>query len=490
VTLEERVIAWLASQNVDAYLVGGCVRDRLLNRPISDLDVSIAGDGCALARRLADCFGADYYTLDGDRGTGRAILRSEDGERLYVDVVRFRGGNLTKDLAGRDFTINALATDVAFPEVVIDRHGGLADLEAGLIRPVSDDAIRDDPLRALRAIRLAAHLDFALAEETKELIWRDGAALADVAAERICDELSKLLACTSSSPFLYELDRLGLLGAILPELEPLRELEQSPPHRYRALKHTLESVRALEILLAAIGCAPAGRNASDVAVIAGGLYLGDLPAHAAQLRQHLGSVLGGERPRVVLLKLALLLHDAGKPGTQSVEEGGRIRFLRHEDVGSKMAGEALARLRFGSAEVRLVECIVRNHMRPLLLASQDEVSSRAVYRFFRDTGDVGIDIVLHALADHLAIHAFEAEASGWHHLVDLGTRMLDYYSVRGGKLARDPALLTGRDLLHEFGLQPGPQIGELLEAVREAQAIGEVQTRAEAMSLVTRLLAE
>ena len=489
-TLEERVIAWLGSQSVRAYLVGGCVRDRLLDRAVYDLDVSIAGDGCVLARRLADCFGADYYTLDGDRGSGRAILRREDGARFYVDVVRLRGENLAEDLAGRDFTINALATDVAFPAVVIDHHGGLADLEAGLIRPVSGDAIRDDPVRALRAIRLAAQLDFSLTEQTEELIRRDGAALADVAAERVCDELSKLLACTASSPFLYELDCLGLLVVVLPELEPLRELEQPPPHRYRALKHTLESVRALEVLLDAIGCAPAGRSVSNAAVSAGGIYLGDLPACAAQLRRHLGSVVSGGRPRVVLLKLALLLHDVGKPGTQSFEEGGRIRSLRHEDVGSKMAGQALGRLRTSSAEVHLVERIVRNHMRPLTLASQDGVSSRAVYRFFRDTEDAGTDILLHSLADHLATYAFETEGSGWHRLVDLVTRMLGYHLDRRAELARHAALLTGQDLLREFGLQPGPQIGELLEAVREAQAVGEVQTRAEAMSLVTRLLAE
>jgi poly(A) polymerase/tRNA nucleotidyltransferase (CCA-adding enzyme) len=488
VKLEERVIAWLASQNADAYLVGGCVRDRLLDRAIYDLDVSIPGDGCALARRLADRFGADYYTLDSERRTGRAILRREDGERLYVDVAHFRGENLAEDLAGRDFTINALATDVAFPEIVIDRHGGLADLEAGLLRPVSDTAIRDDPLRALRAIRLAAQLDFALAKETEELVRRDGAALADVAAERLCDELSKLLACTSSSPFLDELDRFGLLGAILPELEPLRKLEQPPPHRYRALKHTLESVRAFEVLLDAIGCAPAGRNASDVAAIAGVIYLDNLPAYAAQLRRHLGGVVSGERPRVVLLKLALLLHDVGKPGTLSVEEGGRIRFLRHEDVGAEMAGEALARLRYSSAEVRLVECIVRNHMRPLMLASQDGVSSRAVYRFFRDTEDAGIDILLHALADHLATCAFEAEESDWHGLVDLVTRMLGCQLDRGADQPKQPSLLTGHDLLRDFGLPPGPQIGELLEAVREAQAVGEVRTRDEAMGLVRTLL--
>ena len=167
----DRVISWLAGQDVDAYLAGGCVRDQLLGRAIYDLDVAVAGDGLSLARRLADSFGADYYALDSKRSTGRAILRREDGERLFVDIARLRGKNLALDLAGRDFTINALAVDVRSPAVVIDYHGGLADLEAGVIRAVSEDAIRSDPLRALRAIRQAAQLGFALDPETEDLIW-------------------------------------------------------------------------------------------------------------------------------------------------------------------------------------------------------------------------------------------------------------------------------------------------------------------------------
>lgn len=486
--LEDQVVSWLASQNVDAYLAGGCVRDRLLGRVIYDLDVAVASDGLILGRRLADSFGADYYALDSKRSTGRAVLWREDGARLYVDIARFRGEGLTQDLAGRDFTINALAVDVHSPGVVIDHHGGLADLQAGLIRAVSEDAIRSDPVRALRAIRQGAQLGFVLDRRTEELIRRDGGALRGVSAERICDELSKLLACASSAPFLSDLDELGLLCVILPELEPLRGLEQPSPHRYGALKHSLETVGAFELLLSSIGYEPPGWETKGAQQDQEELEVGNLLGFTRQLGQHLDAVMSDVRPRVVTVKMAALLHDVGKPTVRAVDEDGRIRFLGHEESGSKIAWETLRRLRFSGAEARLAEIVVRNHMRPLMLASQESVSSRAVYRFFRDTGDAGVDILLVALADHLATHAFETEGTGWQGLVTLVMRMLTHYWDREADREKASPLVSGRDLLRDFGLQPGPQIGRLLDAVREAQAIGEVRTRDEALDLVRSLL--
>jgi hypothetical protein len=198
-------------------------------------------------------------------------------------------------------------------------------------------------------------------------------------------------------------------------------------------------------------------------------------------------VLAGERPRLVTLKMAALLHDVAKPATRS-EENGRIRFLGHDRRGSGMARSALERLRFSSSEARVAETIVQSHMRPLLLASQESVSARSIYRFFRDTQDSGIDTVLHALADHLATYAFETEEGDWHRLVNLAQQMLEYRLQHEDRRVTQPPLVNGRDLLRDFGLQPGPQIGILLEAVREAQAVGEIGTRDEAMALLSRLL--
>ncbi len=484
---EEQVISWLASQETEAYLVGGWVRDQVLGRVTHDVDVAVAGDGLALARRLADRFGGDYYPLDKERGTGRAILRREDGERIFVDIASLRGRDRAADLAGRDFTINALAVDLGSPATVIDQYGGLADLEAGLIRAVSDDAIRLDPVRALRAFRQAAQLGFTLAPDTLKLVQRDGVALADVSAERICDELSKLLACAASAAFLAQLDRLALLSLILPELEPLRGLTQPVPHRHDALTHSLESVRALEAVLDELGHASL-EDSFTTQGSGSGLPLGSLPRFADRLERHLEGVLSDVRPRVITLKLAMLLHDAGKPQARTVDADGRIRFLGHEEVGGKLAREAFERLRFSNAETDLAECIVRHHMRPLGLAREGGASPRAVYRFFRDTGDGGIDILLHALADHLAAHAFETAESGWQQLLDLVTRILDEYWRSVADRLTQPTLINGRDLMQAFAMEPGPQIGRLLDAVREAQAVGAVRTRAEAMALVQGLI--
>ena len=474
--IEGQVVHWLGQQGVPAYLVGGRVRDRLLKRPLYDLDVAVDGDGLAMARRLANRFGGAYFPLDEARSTGRAILQREDGQRLVVDVARFRGADLDADLADRDFTVNALAADVHAPDQVIDRHDGLADLAAGIIRPVSDASIRNDPLRALRAVRLAAQLDFALAPETERLIRRDGKGLAQEAGERIRDELALLLAMSDAASYLARLDDLGLLTLILPELEPLRDLVQPPPHYLNGLSHSLETVRGLEMIVRE------QKEASDPGLAA-------LAPLAGRMRDHVAQMMSDRRPRLVVLKLAALLHDTGKPETHAVDDKGRMRTIGHDKAGVQHTGDALRRLRLSRAEVRLGETVVRHHMRPLLLANEVSVSSRAIYRFFRDTGDAGVDILLHALADHRATYAPEADDDRWPHLVDLVARMLAAYWERQAEQVYPPPLIDGHDLLREFELQPGPLVGELLEAVREAQVGGDVRTREEALALVRASLA-
>ncbi|MEJ2208650.1 MAG: HD domain-containing protein [Anaerolineae bacterium] len=478
--LIERVIAWLAGQDVSAYLVGGLVRDRLLGRPNYDLDLAVDGDGLALARRLANAFDGDYYPLDTERGTGRAILYEQDGRRLVVDVARFRGPDLAADLADRDFTINALAADVRAPELIIDHHGGSADLAAGQVRAVSEDSIRNDPLRALRAVRQAAQLGFVLAPETEALLRRDGPAVAQVSAERQRDELARLLARPDAAPWLRYLDDVGLLTAVLPELEPLRGETQPPPHHLGVLAHSLAAVQALEALLAALLTPLPAVAEMERAGLA------PLLPFAERIGAHLDERLGHGRPRLVSLKLATLLHDTGKPAARS-EEQGRIRFLGHPQDSARITAEVMQRLRFNKPEVRLGMTVARHHMRPLLLAAQGSVSARAVYRFFRDTKDAGVDVVLHALADHRATFAPDVKDEEWPPLVALSARMLGDYWQRRQRVTPEP-LVSGHDLLRTFDLEPGPHIGDLLEAVREAQVAGEVHTREQALALVRRRL--
>ena len=495
--IEKQVADWLAQQSLEVYLVGGSVRDQLLKRQVHDLDVAVAGDGLALARRLADRFRGAYYPLDEVRRTGRAILRGDGGRRFTVDIAAFRGPDLAADLLDRDFTINALAVDVLAPEHVIDHHGGIADLGARIIRPVSDDTIRNDPLRALRAVRQAGELGFALAPQTKSLIRRDGAALSQVADERIRDELARLLSLRCAARYLEQLDDLALLATVVPELEPLRHLVQPPPHRWDALTHSFKTVSALEEIVARLLANSGSQNQGSVREEGSECQpitnvwadespgrLDVLASFAVQIGAHVGQSLGSERTRLVTLKLAALLHDTGKPSARSVDGGGRIRFIGHQQEGTRITGDVLRRLRFNRAEVHLGRAIVLHHMRPLLLASQESVSRHAIYRFFRDTGHAGVDVLLHALADHGATCPVDAEDDPWSNLLALVARMLSDYWQRPGARVTPAPLINGHDVQRECGLRPGPQIGLLLETVREAQVGGDVRTREEALALV------
>ncbi|RLC97719.1 MAG: CCA tRNA nucleotidyltransferase, partial [Chloroflexi bacterium] len=185
-SLAERVARFVRDQGVEAYLVGGCVRDALLGRPSHDLDFVILGRALAVARRVANHFGAAFYALDAERDTGRVIFRQGEGQGgkpFYVDFAAARGGTLAADLALRDFTINAIAVRLDGAQVV-DPYGGRAGLSAGLLRAVSDRAFRDDPLRTMRAVRLAAELGFEIEPRTEALLRQAVPLLGDVSAER------------------------------------------------------------------------------------------------------------------------------------------------------------------------------------------------------------------------------------------------------------------------------------------------------------------
>jgi tRNA nucleotidyltransferase/poly(A) polymerase len=471
-----------------------------MGRAVYDLDLAVQGDGLSMARRLADDLQGTYYALDKERGTGRAILTADDGRRLVVDVAEIRGPDLASDLADRDFTINALAADVRTPASVIDNHNGLADLAAGLIRPVSDDSIRKDPLRALRAVRLGAALGFGLSRETEVLIRRDGASLAHVSSERVRDELARLLARSHSVDALVQLDDLRLLTTVIPELEPLRGLTQPPPHQLPALAHSLATVAALEAIYASLRSHSQDPSSeSDIPNLESPIPSAHYPISLTQLeilapfsnriQSHLNQVMSDQRPRIVTLKLAALLHDTGKASMCTVDDDGRIRFLGHERTSMELTGSVLKRLRLSNGEVRTAEAVVRHHMRPLLLAGQRSVSSRAVYRFFRDTQTAGVDVLLHALADHQATFSPKQEDEEWPRLLALTRRMLSHYYERQAADVAPPRLISGHDLVTQFSLQPGPRIGELLELVREAQVCGQVITREEALDLVRSQLA-
>ena len=190
-SIVERICRFLRARHVEFYLVGGYVRDQLLGRPSHDADFVVAGEALRLARKVADRFGGHFFPLDKERDTGRAILRDEEGEPFFVDFARLRGEDIVADLALRDFTIDAIALDLSDPvgPRLIDPYDGCDDLRAGLVRAVSEEAFRDDPLRTLRAVRLAAELGMAIEPHTEALLREAAPLISRVSAERVRDEL-------------------------------------------------------------------------------------------------------------------------------------------------------------------------------------------------------------------------------------------------------------------------------------------------------------
>jgi tRNA nucleotidyltransferase/poly(A) polymerase len=485
-SIAEQVCVFLRERSVEAYLVGGCVRDWLLGRSSHDVDFAIAGDAVKLARQVADRMGGAFVLLDQERCTGRVVTRGEDGQRLFIDFARLQGDDIVADLSKRDFTVNAIAVGVADAESVshvIDPHGGRRDLQMGLVRAVSETAFLDDSLRTLRAVRLTAEMEASIEQGTEKLIRRAVHLVANVSAERVRDELGKILALPGAAQNLRYLDEFGLLVVIIPELEMLKGVEQSPPHYLDVFEHSLETVRQLEEVVEALkGEGAADGELSLIPIL--------LSAFSRRLSAHLSQPISGDRTRLMVLKLLALLHDLGKPPTKSFDDDGGVHFYGHEMEGAEVIGDILRRLRFGGSEVSLAKTIVANHMRPHLLVREEVVTRRAVYRFFRDTGDAGADTLLLYLADHLATWGPNLRMARWRKRVEFVASMLADYYERHQKVISPPRLINGYDLMEEFGLEEGPRIGELLEAVREAQVEEEVRTKEEALALVKGLLTQ
>ncbi|HLC40316.1 MAG TPA: HD domain-containing protein, partial [Methylomirabilota bacterium] len=354
------------SRGQEIFLTGGLVRDAMLRRDeIVDADLVTQSDAVSVARKIADAFGGACFMLDEQRGTARALL-TLGATSAQVDVANFRASTLEADLRARDFTINALAVELKpliqrGRGVIVDPTGGLADLRRHRLRLCGPRSLHDDPLRALRAVRLSHQLQCSLETRTRAAVQRAAPSLGRVAWERIRDECLMILALSDSAAALRDLDRLGLLRVIIPEIEAMKGTRQPAPHRFTVWEHSLRTVASLDALLA------------DLSLLA--LYSDDLAGH---LREALGSAAS----RAQVLKLAGLLHDVAKPETRA-EVDGRVRFIGHDTRGAEIAGDVAERLRLPTKATRTLAQLVRHHLRPMHLGQLESISRRARYRFAR-----------------------------------------------------------------------------------------------------------
>jgi len=421
-------------------LVGGYVRDAALGRASGEVDLVTASHGTRLVHTLRHRWRTQGYRF---RKRGVTTWRFRLDGRM-VDIVDASHRGLERDLQRRDLTINAIAFDLR-SGAVLDPLRGLTDLRAGRLRPPGEDAFRDDPVRALRLCRFMAQLpEFRSTAGARRGAAGVARAVRRAAAERVSQELDKLLLTRRPRVGLESLEALGLRGAVLPELD------------------------------ATVGCT-AGAGRPDVwthTIDAVGL------GAAATERRLPGARFVRDAEDLRALRWTLLLHDISKPETLATAPDGRPTFHGHEVLGERRADALLRRLRHPAARRRRVCRLIRLHLRPGHLADAGG-PTRGLRRLVRDAGEDLPLLTVHAAADARASGSPDAQPR-WRRLRAVLQRLLEMWEERAD--APPPSLVDGRDVMRVLKLEPGPEIGRVLARVREAQDDGRVRTRRQALN--------
>lgn len=480
-----QVLALLRGEPHAVWLVGGAVRDLLLGHTPGDYDFVVAGRARPVARKVADVHGWNYYNLDAMRDTGRVVILGAEGHRRTLDFSRCHGASIEEDLLDRDFTMNAMAVPVEALEQLVDPLGGRSDLKNGILRACTETSLVNDPVRALRVFRFAGSLGFNIEPATLDQLPSAFERLGMVSPERVRDELFRLLSLSNSASVFRRLSSLGGLAPVLPEVASLGGTHQSPPHEFDALEHTISVLAHLEDIFLLLDMSPDQTPAEYLRAC-----LDSLAPFADEIHLHLAEELSVGRSRRALLKLAALMHDVGKPASMTEKADGQPRFLGHEQIGSAQARERGRALHLSENEVQSLTRVVLHHMRPEGLSGERPPSARAIYRFFRALGSDGIDVLLLSLADFLGKFKHEPPESAWRERIRLTGTLLEAYLHRPEEVVAPAALISGDGLMKELGLREGPKVGQLLEAIREAQVEGRILNRTEAIDFARARLVE
>ena len=486
------------SRRAPAILVGGAVRDMLLGVPLADFDFAVQGNAVALARAVANTLGGDFYVMDDERGTARVILKDE-GRRMkdessfilhpsafILDFASCRGATWQEDLFARDFSVNAIGLDLQTGEL-LDPTGGQSDLERRVIRQTRPGAIDDDPVRALRAVRMSLSLSATIEPDTATAIRLAALHLDQPSPERVRDELMKILSRPDAARGVRLLDSFGLLAPIAPEIEPMRACDQSPPHRFNVLEHTFVVLDYADELVGPAAGWPATPS-SPIGPAGSWPYMAISDQHRAELAAHLARPISGGRTAVAAFRFALLLHDSGKPRTRTLDERGSTHFANHPAVGADLAARRARELRLSSDEVQRVRTIIQHHMRPNLMARAGDTSLRAQYRLWRDVGDCLPELALLCVADGMGKAGEQTKVEDRQRRAGIAALLLGTYYTRFAPAVAPAPLIHGEDVL-ALGIAPGPRIGQIIESAREAQIVGDIHTRDDALDFIRQLAA-
>ncbi len=442
------------------YVVGGTVRDFIMDKDSYDRDLIVEGIPAKLfAEELLNIFDATLVPLDEDNNIYRLVLKgSEDIHNPYmIDVTNPIENSLELDLMRRDLTINAIAVEIHSGKIT-DMFGGISDIKTGTLNYIEEINFVDDPLRLLRVYRFQAATDFNLSGDLIHIICKYTDLISKPAKERVLYELMKLFSGKYTANALTNMNKTWLLEEIFPVVKELKQIPPNTHHHLGLLEHSIETVNQVQLLY---------EDAND------------------NIKEHLNKVDFGGFSRLAHLKLAAFLHDIGKFSTWTIEkETGRHRFLKHDDVGSKMAKKILKDLSCSNKQIEYVSTLIKNHIYPSALMADPEVNEKAMMRFIRKINDNTIDNIILSMADRLSARGEAVTDEMVENNIKNLNRLLNFYFDKINELAPLPKLLDGNEVMELLKIKQSPKLGKILSALYEAQLDGDINTKDEAIKFV------
>jgi poly(A) polymerase len=449
----------------EVYLVGGFLRDLILNieRNLLDYDFALSGDVKSISKDFAKSIGGSWVSLDDLNQTYRVVIKEDN--IIQYDFSALRGGSIIADLESRDYTINALGLKIEKEDLntdnIIDPCGGLEDLEKRSIRVIDEDNLCSDPLRVLRGVSIASYLDFDIEPLSYEMLKRKSGLIKSVAGERLSLELFRLFKNNYSYKYISILNDLGILDIILPGWAELSVPNPGPYHHLPVDLHSIESLKELESLLQEL-------------------------SNNNRVQDYLDQEIREERKRVDILKLATLLHDIGKGPAYFVDSDNKIRFTGHERIGRDIFDNIALKLKLSRKESVILSDMIYYHLRPGSLLECIDESKRAKFRYFRDTDLEAVAIMLLSIADKSATCGELSDKDDIAKHKKMLLDLIEEYFDKSEEIV-PPTLINGNDVMNILKIRPSKAIGQILRDVQEKQALGEIETREDALKYIENI---
>lgn len=468
------------------FLVGGYIRDTLIYRTPQDFDFVLSDNPIIAAQIIADKFCGDFYILDKERHTSRAIIRWNDRDDIYVDFSRLFGGGIDTDLKSRDFTINAIAVDLSDPDKIIDPLKGVADLKNSNINLCNENSFEQDPLRVIRAVRFIQMLNLEYSKSFQNKIESGLKKIDQVSGERIRDEVFQIFSLHTFSGALDLMDTFNILPKIFPELHGLKDIFPGYPHVHNVFKHSIRLTEKLNLLIEVF--LSNNKNFKDPILIKAKSMFSP---YGAGLKAIFTREITPARKISQLILFAALYHDVAKTMVTPVQKNNKLSFPLHAEKGALIAARRAKELALSNGEIDFIRCVVEKHMlKEFQSLSPRENINLQVFRFFKEASHCGISAAILHLADVWATYENGLTDDRWRKALNIVNRILNGWFNRYNELVCPPDLIDGDDLIGKFNLEPGKKIGELLNLVKENQVTGKITERKEAFNFLENYLKE